>query len=188
MKGTCALLLVLNANSDVDVVADVAVDVDFSSAASFLPRGCVCVCVCVCPHVGRQNFRFHSVAFVFPLLELEQLLLLKAGVEATTTSALTATPATAPASTLTCWLCPANFSFSRPVFLATKKITAVTTRTTTPTATTTAADAQKKRLKKPCENVARDNFLGRREKDASNSRITKDNDSTRELKCCTGYR
>lgn len=129
--------------------------------------------MCVCPHVGRQNFRFHSVAFVFPLVELEQLLLLKAGVEATTTSALTATPATAPtpASTLTCWLCPANFSFSRPVFLAIKKITTAATRTTAPT-TTTAADAQKKRLKKPCGNVARDKFLGRREKDASNSRIT----------------
>lgn len=145
----------------------------------------MCARVGVCPHVGRQNFRFHSVAFVFPLLELEQLLLLKAGVVATTTSALTATPATAPAFTSTCWLCPTNFSFSRTVFLATKKITTAATRTSPPT--TTAADAQKKRLKKPCENVARDKFLGRREKDASNSRVTQDNNSTSKLKCCTGY-
>lgn len=48
MKGTCALLLVLNAYSDVGVVA--GADVDFSSAASFLPWGvgeCVRACLCL---------------------------------------------------------------------------------------------------------------------------------------------
>lgn len=51
MKGTCALLLVLNAYSDVGVVVDA--DVDVSSAASFLlwgvgvsVRACWCLSSC----------------------------------------------------------------------------------------------------------------------------------------------